>query len=332
MLVVRRLFVALAAGMLSAIPCAADNHGERYQRLAAPYQQADAAGKQRWLEDLLLHRSDPAGRVFLSAEDLERLRARHLAILGRSAAGDELSDSGVVRLLAEVDAQEQAAIARLQRDYAFATAAAFHNNRDAFHKWSDAWRAIERQWLAAGQPFAWQPRMIAWLQQASSRQAQLTKPGAPRTAQPAAPSFTRRQATPSIRAIPPRMGPKIQHDELQSRITGYNLALSRFISELHTRNTWNAEDLSHAANELSDLAAARHDLSLYWGLLPADVRARTTPLEPMDPAISLLAARTSERRRELEVSSAGLSSRSAWELRRLDEISRRLATLAPPRS
>jgi hypothetical protein len=220
----------------------------------------------------------------------------------------------------------------LQSDYAFATAGAFHENRAAFDQWNGAWLAIEREWLAAGRPFAWQPKMIAWLQRTGSRQAQLKKPAAPRTARPAAPSFTRRQAPPSIRAIPPRVRPRIQHDELQSRITGYNLALSRFISDLHARSTWNAEDLGHAANDLSDLAAARHDLTLYWGLLPGDLRDRTTPLEPIDPAISLLAARTSQRRRELEVSSAGTNSRSAWELRRLDEVSRRLATLAPPRS
>ena len=323
-LVLRSFIQTLAAIVFCAAPCIANSPGERYQQLAVPYQQADAASKQRWLEDLLLNRSEPAGQVFLSTQGLEQLRTRHRAILSRSAAGHELSDNGVVRLLAEVDAQEQAAIAKLQRDYAFAAAAAFHNNRDAFDKWSDAWHAIEHQWLAAGQPFAWQPRMIGWLQQANSRQAQVAKP--------AAPSFTRRQAPPSIRAIPPRMGPKIQYDELQARISGYNLALSRFISELHTRNTWTAEDLGHAASDLSDLATARHDLTLYWGLLTADARARTTPLESIDPAISLLAVRTSQRRRELEIRPASETSRAGWELRRLDEVSQRLAKLAPPRS
>jgi hypothetical protein len=79
---------------------------------------------------------------------------------------------------------------------------------------------------------------------------------------------------------------------------------------------------------LSDLATARHDLSLYWGLLPAKTRARMTALAPIDGAISLLAARTSTRRRELETSPGEIGAREQWELRRLDDVSRRLATLA----
>jgi hypothetical protein len=71
---------------------------------------------------------------------------------------------------------------------------------------------------------------------------------------------------------------------------------------------------------------------LYWGLLPAKTRARMTPLEPIDGAISLLAARTSTRRRELETSRGEIGAREQWELRRLDDVSKRLATLASSRS
>jgi hypothetical protein len=66
--------------------------------------------------------------------------------------------------------------------------------------------------------------------------------------------------------------------------------------------------------------------------LPAKTRARMTPLQPIDGAISLLAARTSTRRRELESHDGEIGARAQWELRRLDDVSRRLATLASTRS
>ncbi len=326
----RQIALGVAAGLLCGVPAwAAESPSQRYQRLAVSYEQADAAGKQRWLVDLLLHRSDRACRVYLVADDLQRIRARHRAILLRAAAGSELSDSGVQRLLAEVDTEEQHAIDRLQRDYEFATAQAFHDNRDQFERWHNAWHAIESKWLAAGQPFSWQPKIIAWLQQAGERQARLEPPVPSKsTAERAVP----RPVSPTIRVIPPPLRASIRHDELEARIAGYNLALSRLISDLHMQHTWTAEELGHAANELAELATVRHDLTLYWELLPLDHRARMPSLEALESAVSLLAARTAQRRRKLEVSAASANSDTAKELRCLDEVSRRLATLAATRS
>jgi hypothetical protein len=298
----------------------ADEEPGRYDQMAAAYLLSDAAGKQRWLEELLLHRADPACNTYMNAEQLERQRARQRAILSRSAAGGQLNPISVVRLLAEVDAQEQNAIAKLSRDYQFATAQAFHNNRSEFDKWSSAWDRIDDKWKAAGEPLAWQPKLIAWLEQAAANQNR-------------AGQLARKSAVPPVvRPIVPRSGPAIQHTELEARIAGYNLSLSRLLAHLHSHATWTTEELGHAANELSDLATARHDLSLYWGLLPAKTRARMTPLEPIDGAISLLAARTSTRRRELETSRGEIGAREQWELRRLDDVSKRLATLASSRS
>ena len=294
--------------------------GGRYDQMAASYLLSDAAGKQQWLENLLLHRADPACGVFMSADELERQRARQRAILSRAAAGGELSADGVARLLAEVDGQEQNAIAKLSRDYQFATAQAFHHDRAGFEKWNGDWREIVGKWRAEGEPLSWQPKLIAWLQQATAIQIR-----ASRIAQ-------RPAAVPEVRPITPRIGPAIQQPQLEARIAGYNLTLSRLIAKLHSQSTWTAEELSHAASELSDLATARHDLALYWGLLPASTRVRMSALQSIDSAISLLAARTSALRRQLEANGGQTSSRSQWELRRLDDVSRRLATLAAARS
>ncbi len=315
-LVVALLFAAALTGAASEL-----QDGQRYQVAARSYQQADAAGKRRFLEDLL-SRSDAAMAITASGAQLERLRDRNRAILDRATQGRELSDGGLLVLLAEVDDQEQRAIARLRRDFAFSTAQAFHDDRFEFDKWHDAWERIEDRYQQDGRPLAWQKRMIDWLALASARQAQVSiaklHPG---------------NRTPGVlpQKVPPRGGATIRHSELESRIAGYNLAVSRLFSELHTKGAWKVDGLGRAAAELADLSTTRHDLTLYWKLLPRDAQARQTPLRSLDDVIPLLARRTAERRRELEKTAAD-SPRAAWELRRLDEVSRRLATLATPRS
>ncbi len=315
------LVCAMTVAMVVAVSVRASEPpaNERYQNAARAYHSADSRGKLQFLESLL-SRSDAACSVSMHGAPLERQRARNRAILSRAAEGRELTSGGLEELLAEVDEHEQRAIAKLLRDYTFSTAQAFHDNRVEFDRWMDAWERIERRYEQDERPLAWQPRMIDWLALATARQAQfsiarLGLEDAPRTAQP------------RTRAVPPRRGPSIQQAELEARITGYNLAAARLLSELHAQRTWSVEALGHAAAELGDLSMARHDLHLYWDLLPPSVQAHMTPLRPLENMISQLAAHASDRRRELEQTS-NESPRAAWELRRLNEISRRLATLS----
>lgn len=317
------LLVGIAV-LLAAAPSSSASepqNGLRYQEAARDYRHSDASGKRQFLAGLM-SRHDAASSVTTSGAELKRLRERNRAILDRAATGRELSDSGLLELLAEVDAQEQHAIAKLRRDFAFSTAQAFYDNRADFDKWHDAWERIESRYQQDGCPLALQKRMIDWLALASARQAQI--------------SVARLQLGGSRRGslperIPTQRKADIQHSELESRIAGYNLAVSRLFSELHSKRAWSVEDLGRAAGELADLATTRHDLNLYWNLLPRGSQARQTPLRSLDDVIPLLARRTAERRREL-VHMAADSPRAAWELRRLDEVSRRLATLATPRS
>jgi|GEM_PF-2585730 len=294
---------------------------ERYQAVATSYQQADSSGKRQILEELLA-RSDAAASVTTSGAELKHLRERNRAILDRAVQGREITDGGLLELLAEVDDQEQRAIAKLRRDFAFSTAQAFHDDRTEFDKWHDAWERIENRYQRDGRPVAWQKRMIDWLALASARQAQVriarTHPGnsVPR-------SLSRPRQLPG--------GADLQHSELESRIAGYNLAVSRLFSELHSKEAWTVDDLGRAAAELANLSTTHHDLNLHWKLLPQNLQAQQTPLRSLDEVIPLLARRTAERRRELEKNAAN-SPRAAWELRRLDEVSRRLATLAAPRN
>ncbi len=289
----------------------------RYESLLVAYELADQATRYQWLEQLLT-RSEYAARFSLTETELQTLRTRHRTILARVVAGDELTNHGVKQLIAEVDHHEQQAITRLSADFQYATAQAFHHNRAEFARWTTAWQRIDHAWRGQNQPLDWQPRIVDWLGRMSSRQQQ-------------AALAAQGDKTP-IRPIAPHTGPKIQIDELRARIVGYNLAISRLVAELHSRSAWSTEDLGHAANELADLAAARHDLELYWSLLPPRQQTNLSKLEPLDGAIALLTARTSNRRQQLQKGTNESQDRTAWELRRLDEVSRRLATLASSRS
>jgi hypothetical protein len=315
--------VAALTALANELPAARDQG--RYRVAAQTYREANTAGKQRMIEHLLA-RSNAAASVTSSGADLQRVQDRNREILDRVAQGRELSDGGLLQLLAEVDSREQLAIAKLRRDFAYSTAQAFHDNRAEFDKWHDAWDRIEQRYQRDGRPLDWQQRMIDWLALASARQAQIS------IAQISIAQLRPSKSSPSVvpRPILPRRGPNIQQTELEARIAGYNLAVSRVFAELHEQKHWTVEELGRAAGELNDLTTTRHDLNLYWELLPAEAKAEATPLRPLDEVISLLAARTAQRRRELERTAAN-SPRDAWELRRLDEVSRRLATLAAPR-
>jgi hypothetical protein len=291
---------------------------EAYQQLAAAYVEADAAGKQRWVEKLI-ERSNTAIRVYMPPTELARQQARNQQILDRATKGRELSAEGLLRLLGEVDRQEQAAIKHLSRDYAFLTAQNFHNNRAEFDKWTEAWEKLEYAWQLQGRPMNSQPELIGWLQQAPSRLA-LARATAPREA----PSV--------VRTVPRRTGPPFRRSELEARIVGYNLALSRLMSQLQEQKNWTGVELARVAGELADLTTARHDLLLYWNLLPEQERRQMPALGSLDGVMSLLSSRTAQRRRQLEAGELPDAPRTAWELRRLDEVSRRLATLASDRS
>lgn len=313
--------VAFAMLLAPALPAwaIAPVSGERFQAEVIAYQQADTRGKREFLETLLA-RSDAAASVIFKGAKLHQVRQRNAAILERAAEGRELTSAGLVALLGEVDDQEHAAIAKLRRDFAFSTAQAFHDNRAEFDKWHDAWERIEKRYNQDGRPQAWQPRMIDWLALATARQAQSNiAKRHPKLATKAPP-----------RTAPRGPAPNIRSDELEARIAGYNFAVSRLFSELHAQKQWTIDELGGAAGELASLVTTRHDLTLYWRLLPEEQQARLTPLRTLDDLIPLLARRTADRRRALENEAAD-SPRAAWELRRLDEVSRRLATLASPR-
>jgi hypothetical protein len=310
--------VILVAAALQAAGAAPQQTG-RYQAAAREYQEANSVGKLQFLQGLFA-RSESAVSVSLDRAEQERIGKRHQAILYRAAKGSELTNSALMQLLAEADEHEQHAIKKLQRDFAFSSAQAFHDNRFEFDRWHDAWDRIEKRYEQDGRPIAWQSRMIDWLALASARQAQIS------VARLHADRSAKRQPLPASRSPETR----IQLRELESRIAGYNLAVSRLFSDLHRGRTWTVEELARAAGELTELATTRHDLQLYWKLLPEDYQAQIVPLRTLDDVIPLLARRTAQRRRDLETA-AGDSPRTAWELRRLDEVSRRLATLATPR-
>lgn len=146
----------------------------------------------------------------------------------------------------------------------------------------------------------------------------------PDNAAPAAPQRPRPALTRS--AVP---AGRINLDELSARIAGANLALRALEAELDEQRPWNARRLRSLIDRLEILVVRSNDLATFRGLLSPQERALVGRLESPQPAISLLAARIFEARTHAAGPDfTGTPSRRRAELRRLDELSRRLAELA----
>jgi len=332
----RNLLLGLIAA-LAAAPGAAADAPARYGAPIAEYQRLSPAERHAWLQHLLIGRGEAAARTAMSADEFRRLQERDQNILERSAAGRELSPEGLARLLAEVDRAERLAIEKLRRDFAFATARAYHDNRAAFDRRSEAWRRIEQHWNQTGQSFSWQPRILRWLDKNAPRQTETIarRPPPPAIAPQAntsprrAPQTANRpiQRTPASAGQP--SGPRVDQGELLARIAGYNMALARMIVELNEQQHWTVLELDRAAGELSELTSTRADLAIYRELVPPQDRKLLPTLDSPQTAISLLARRTADRRRQLESPDhAATPEYAAWELRRLERVSQRLASFA----
>ena len=294
--------------------CARPVHPPGGQPLSArldDYAQSDGAGQERWLVDLLRQRSELACRLTMSREQLEAQRARHAAVLARVRAGGRPSAAGLVRLLQEVDAQENAAIDKLSREYQAAVQRGDRGAADAI----DSWQDIHDRWLQAGRPWEQQPKLIHWLRTANAQATSEHRTNRP-TDKPV------RSAVPSSKN---RTAPTVDPNELSARIASYNLQLASLLSRLHGQSTWSPQQLDAITGPLADLALLRTDLNLWWEVLPSESQSHIKRPQPIEPAVALVAARTAAVRRELESVAGADHTR---ELQILDRVSLRLALLA----
>ena len=134
-------------------------------------------------------------------------------------------------------------------------------------------------------------------------------------------------AVPSDERSTESIGVKI--DELSARIAGCNLAFRALESGLDEKGIWTAARLTPFLDRLEILTLRRNDLDLFRHVVPEEKRSSLRSLESSKIAISQVGARIFEARRRLfGPSFKGSDSERQAELRRLDELSQRLAELA----
>ncbi len=122
---------------------------------------------------------------------------------------------------------------------------------------------------------------------------------------------------------------EIKQDELSVRISGCNLALRALEAELDEKGDWTPARLEPLVDRLKILVIRHNDLHLFREAVPAEKRSSIEPLASAQSVISQLAARIFEARgRTAGPDFTGKDSERQTELRRLQELSRRLAELA----
>jgi hypothetical protein len=132
-------------------------------------------------------------------------------------------------------------------------------------------------------------------------------------------------------AGPAASGEQVQVDlqGLAARIAGVNLALRTLEGELEEKHEWSADQLHGVLSRLDILMLRQKDLGLFRDLVPPREQAKAGVIESPRQALAALAARIAEARSRLRGTEAdGGDAACRTALRRLDELSDRLAVLA----
>jgi hypothetical protein len=140
-----------------------------------------------------------------------------------------------------------------------------------------------------------------------------------------------KEAAPPSAPGPAASGEQVQVDlqGLAARIAGVNLALRTLEGELEEKHEWSAEQLHGVLSRLDILMLRQKDLGLFRDLVPPREQAKAGAIESPRQALAALAARIAEARSRLRGAEAdGGDAACRTALRRLDELSDRLAVLA----
>ena len=127
----------------------------------------------------------------------------------------------------------------------------------------------------------------------------------------------------------PASAVEIKQDELAARIRGCNLACRALEAELDEKGVWTAARLEPLVERLQILVVRRNDLDLFCQLVPKEQRSSIEALAPAKGVVSPVAAGiVAARSRASGPEFKGTEAERQSELRRLEELSRRLAALA----
>ena len=128
---------------------------------------------------------------------------------------------------------------------------------------------------------------------------------------------------------PPASFVEINRDELAARIGGCNLAFRELEIALDEKDPWTAARIEPLLDRLKILVMRHNDLNLYRELVPEEQRSSIERLASPNGAISQLAARIFEVRKQITGGDHGGSeSQRQNKVRHLDQFSRTLAELA----
>ncbi|MFO0895858.1 MAG: hypothetical protein U0836_00395 [Pirellulales bacterium] len=120
---------------------------------------------------------------------------------------------------------------------------------------------------------------------------------------------------------------QINLSELSVRIGGFNFALAALESRLGDRGPWSADQLEPLVQQLDELNQLRSMLAEYRAVA-AESEAAMRRLEPLEPVVTVVAARISKARADtVNRASAEAGPREEAELLRLEGLSERLARL-----
>ena len=126
----------------------------------------------------------------------------------------------------------------------------------------------------------------------------------------------------------PASAVEIKADELSARISGCNLAFRALEAELDEKGVWTSARLEPLADRLKILVLRRHDLHLFREAVPEDKRASIERLASAKRRFrSLRPASWRPRARAKGADFKGTDAERQAELKRLDELSRRLAEM-----
>ncbi len=176
-----RIAVTSVAFLLIAAHALAAETGARYGQTLAEYAALAPAEQQAWLRNLVVERAEPAARVTLDGSSYDRLVREHQQMLDREYAGKRLTTDELLGLLQTVDRQETEAIAKLSSQYRIVTHQAVGTNLWEYQQRVQLWQAIDALCQHSADPFAGQPKLIAWLEAAILQQKLTNRPPLPAT-------------------------------------------------------------------------------------------------------------------------------------------------------
>jgi hypothetical protein len=132
---------------------------------------------------------------------------------------------------------------------------------------------------------------------------------------------------PALPAVEADQHAQVNVEELGTRIEGINLGLRNLEGELNEKRDFTVDQLDSLLTRLDILVLRQKDLTLFRDLIGVDEQARVGQIDSARPLIATMGTRIAVLRIRLRENETLPEAQRAAALRRLDELSDRLATM-----